>query len=117
MKKSYLRIAKKALNSSPAKGHKVAAICLNSSGKIISVGVNSYIKSHTVQAKFAKMAGKTENQFLHAEVHAIIRARTPIYKILVVRFSKDGQTALAEPCEICKLAIKEAGIKFVEHTV
>jgi hypothetical protein len=30
---------------------------------------------------------------------------------------KDGTTGNAEPCGICKLAIKEAGIKFVEYSV
>jgi tRNA(Arg) A34 adenosine deaminase TadA len=34
-----------------------------------------------------------------------------------VRYMKDGTTGNAEPCVICKLAIKEAGIKLVEYSV
>lgn len=119
MKKEYIRIAKKRLEKIPLVGgqHRVVAICLYKN-KIVSVGVNSYTKSHTRQRRFAERAGTPEKEYLHAEVDAIIKARyRPIDKIVVIRFNKAEQLACAEPCSICKLAIKAAKIKYIEYTI
>lgn len=88
-------------------------------GRILSVAQNSYIKTHPIQAAFAKRVNNPEAQYLHAEVLAIIRSQkngTP-YKIKIERFFKNGKPALAKPCKICELAIKEAGISRIEYTV
>ena len=39
------------------------------------------------------------------------------YKILIERYNSEGEPVLAKPCEICQLAIKEAGIKRIEYTI
>jgi hypothetical protein len=51
-------------------------------------------------------------------VAAIIKAlkRGVPHRILVVRYYADGRPAPSKPCPACALAIKEAGIKIVEHS-
>lgn len=84
----------------------------------MSVGQNSYIKTHPLQAKHAHKAGLPEKQFLHAEVHAITRCRDlrRANKILITRYNRHGEPVLAAPCPVCMSAIEASGIKFIEHT-
>lgn len=55
--------------------------------------------------------------YLHAEIQALVRAKSQGYKIYICRIDCDGNTVMAKPCDICSMAIKEAGIKIVEYTV
>ena len=97
----------------------ITATIYDKRGKILAIGKNSYEKTHPIQSKFAKQAGLPQKEQLHTEVAAIIRAlkRGSPYKIKVERFDKKGFPLNAEPCPICKLAIKEAGIKIIEYTI
>lgn len=95
----------------------IEATIYNAKGHIIAKAVNSYTKTHPKQAKFAKLANNPEAVYLHAEIAALVKCRQKPHRISVVRYMRDGTTANAEPCAICKLAIKEAGIKFVEFSV
>lgn len=99
--------------------HNITAIIFDKKGRILSIGQNSYIKTHPKQAKHAKAVGFPEKQFLHAEIAAIIRCRdlSRAYKIVVTRINRKGQTAMAKPCLVCESAIEEAGIKNVEWTI
>lgn len=96
----------------------ITAIIYDKRGKVLSIGQNSYIKTHPRQAKWAAACGEPLKQFLHAEIHAITRCRNlaKAHKIVVIRYNKNGEPALAAPCPICSSAIKAAGIKHVEHT-
>jgi len=87
--------------------------------RILAVAQNSFIKTHPKQARFAKQANLPKACYLHAEVLAIIRALKHgiPYKIKIERYFKNGMPALAKPCPICELAIKEAGIHYVEYTI
>lgn len=98
--------------------HIVTAICYDKRGRILSIGRNSYVKTHPLQAHLAKQCNQERKIFLHAEVDAIIKAKNweLIYKMTVVRLNKAGQKVNAKPCAICQEAIKLAGIKRVEHT-
>jgi len=100
------------------KKHHVSAVIYDKRGRVLSVGFNSYIKTHPMQAKFAKKCGLSEKQYLHAEIHAITRCPElkNAYKIFVSRWGKHGEPLLAKPCPICKSAIEAAGIKIIEHT-
>ena len=103
-----------------SKPQEITATIFDKKGKILAKAKNSYSKTHPFQAKMAQKVGKPEKVFLHAEIHAIIKAlktgKQP-YKILVERYHRDGTPALAEPCEVCKMAIKEAGISKIEYTI
>ena len=97
----------------------MTAIIYDRKGKVLSVGQNSYIKTHPLQAKHATKVGLPDKQYLHAEVHAIVKCRdlSKAYRIFISRFGKDGQPMLAKPCPVCQSAIKAAGIGQIEYTV
>lgn len=96
----------------------VTAMLYDKRGRLLSVGHNSYIKTHTVQARAAKAVGKPDSIYLHAEVAAIVKCANIEYahKIVVLRFTKDGEPALARPCAICQRVIASTNIKVIEHS-
>jgi len=96
---------------------KITAIVFDRRGKILSRGENSYVKTHPYQALLAEKVGHPERKYLHAEIDALIKCRGTPYKIKVERRNNRGQLQLAKPCPVCELAIKKAGIKFVEYSI
>jgi tRNA(Arg) A34 adenosine deaminase TadA len=98
--------------------YSITAVIYDKRGRVISIGKNSYTKTHTYQAKVASKAGLPHKVFLHAEIHAILKCQDlkRAHKIFVSRYSQDGKALNAKPCPICESAIKEAGIKMVEYT-
>lgn len=95
----------------------IIAKIYDKSGNLLSYGVNSYVKTHPLQAHYALVVGQPYRIYLHAEIQAIIRARgKAMYKIRIERYNTKGKPANACPCPVCQLAIKEAGIKIVEYT-
>ena len=95
----------------------ILAKCYDKKGKLLSTAFNSYERTHPVQKYFATRVGLEDKQYLHAEIAAILKARTKkIYRISVERYGKDGQPMLAKPCPICQEAIKAYGIQVVEYT-
>lgn len=98
--------------------HHVTAVIYDKKGRVLSIGQNSYVKTHPIQAKHAKKVGLPDKQFLHAEVAAIIKCKdiSKAYKIFVSRWNANGEPLLAKPCPICASAILAAGITIVEHT-
>lgn len=98
--------------------YSIKATCYDKKGRVISVGYNSYTRTHPVQAFHAKLVGLDVKQYLHAEVHALLKARDKIvHKIVVERYAKDGQPMNATPCPICASAIRQWGVQYVEHTL
>jgi len=98
--------------------HVVKATVYDKRGRILSEAYNSYDKTSPIQAKYGQRVNQPDRIYLHAELRAIIRVKNGSpYKIKVVRYDKNNCPKLAKPCPICELAIKEAGIKFVEYTV
>ena len=95
---------------------RVVAKCFNKKGRLLSVGENSYIKTHPWQARLAKKLGFPAKQYLHAEIQALLRARTKVHKISVVRINKQGKYRMAKPCPICEEAIRVSGVKIVEYS-
>lgn len=86
---------------------------------MLSIGKNSYVKTHPLQAHYAKRVGLEKKIFLHAEINAIIKLRQPdkAYKMVVMRILANGDYGCAKPCKVCSEAIR---ISFpnliVEHT-
>lgn len=97
----------------------MTAIIFDKRGHPISVGQNSYVKTHPYQKKLAKNVGMPEKEYLHAEIHAITKCKdlSRAYSIFISRYNADGQPMNAKPCPICAKAIKLAGIKKVRYTV
>lgn len=99
------------------KRYSLTATTYDRRGRVIARGVNSYVRTHPRQLELSEQVGEYK-PFLHAEIHAIIRSRgADIHKIKIERYDQQGQPRMARPCAVCELAIKEAGIKFVEYTV
>jgi len=98
--------------------HEITAVIFDRKGKVLSLGRNSYVKTHTLQAHHANKVGLPDKQFLHAEIHAITRCKdlSKAHKILVTRYGKSGQPLLAKPCPVCQSAIESVGIKVIEFT-
>jgi deoxycytidylate deaminase len=99
--------------------YEIVAKIYDKRGRVLSVGRNSYVKTHPLQAKFAREGGFPDKKYLHAEVAAIARCKSLVkaHRIFVSRYDKRGQGKLAAPCEVCQRAIAAAGIKLVEYTI
>jgi deoxycytidylate deaminase len=100
------------------KRQSIKAVIYDRRGRVLSIGYNSYLKTHPIQAHHARVAGEPERMFLHAEIHALVRCRdlSKADKIFVSRWDNNGRPKLAKPCKICQSAIDAAGIKKVVHT-
>ena len=96
----------------------ITAVLYDRKGNVLSVGQNSYVKTHPLQAKHAKRVGNPKAIYLHAEIHAITRCKdlSKAYKIVVTRWGRNGKPMLAKPCPVCMSAIRAAGIEKIEHT-
>ena len=96
---------------------RVAAITTDKKGKIISIGKNSYIKTHPFQKLMATLVGMEECIYLHAEISALVqvKAQQP-HKIYIARVSANGTPLLAKPCPICTKAIQDSGIVEIYYT-
>lgn len=96
----------------------ITASCFDKKGRLISIGNNSYNKSHPEQKRYAIKAGQEYRQSLHAEIAALIRSKgKDVHTLLVQRFDSKGNPKLAYPCPVCMEAIKEYGVKKVIYTV
>jgi len=98
--------------------HEITAIIKDKKGNILSIGKNSYTKTHPYQAKCADSVGLPEKIYLHAEIDAIIRCTdiSKAYSIHTFRQGKSGKWLLAKPCPVCQQAINKTPIKKVFHT-
>lgn len=99
------------------KKYRIAAIITDRRNKILSIGWNSYSKSHPEQLRWAKKNNNHHKIWLHAEISALVRCKDGIpYHIYIARVYRNGQPAMASPCLLCADAIKHAGIKKVIYT-
>lgn len=98
------------------KRYQITAYAYDKRGRLLSVGHNSYVHTHPLQAEYARRAGRPQAIFLHAELAALLRARRPVHRLVVKRFNSDGQPELAKPCSICQFAISDWNVQQVEHT-
>lgn len=97
----------------------ITAIIYDKKGNVLSIGKNSYVKSHPLQAHYAKRVGLEKKIFLHAEINAIIKCRQPekAHRMLVIRCMANGEYGCAKPCKICSEAIRNFIPNIiVEHT-
>jgi len=96
----------------------LTAIIKDKKGNVLSIGTNSYVKTHPYQAKCAKEAGLPEKIYLHAEIDAIIRCTeiSKAHSIHIFRKGKSEKFLLAKPCPVCVNAINRTPIKKVFHT-
>lgn len=82
-------------------------------GKVVSIGRNHPHKTHPLMKKYH------EHKTIHAEVDCIIGTDRDLLKgsvMYVYRELRDGTVAIAKPCEVCQLILKDIGIKKVYYT-
>jgi tRNA(Arg) A34 adenosine deaminase TadA len=108
----------RALNRPFMNRYDLTAVIYDKRDRILSIGKNSYVKTHPMQAEYARKVGKENNIFLHAEMHAIAKCRDlkRAYRIVVMRFNREGEPRSAKPCPICMEALNHVGIRIIEHT-
>ena len=103
----------------------ITALVYDRRGRLLSVGRNSYHKTHPVQARMAQETDRENNDsdlaekiYLHAEVDALVKVRdwSKAHRLVITRYTKDGKPASAKPCKICERMIRLAGIEHIEHT-
>lgn len=100
-----------------SKKHLILAKCYDKKGNLLSVAYNSYDKTHPKQKEFAAKAGQPYKEYLHAEIHAMIRAKgKPIYKLTIERYNAHGVPQNSAPCPVCLEAIKAFSVKVIQHT-
>ena len=100
------------------KHYDITAVIYDKRGKVLSIGKNSYIKTHPMQAKYATQQGADYKIYLHAEIHALVKCKQleRAHSIFVSRFDAAGIPRLAKPCPCCLSAIKAAGIRHITFT-
>lgn len=100
------------------KKYHIVATIYDKRGRVLSIGANSYTKTHPMQARYAATVGMPEKQYLHAEISAILRLSdmSKAHRIRVERYDAKGNPRNAKPCPICQHVINSAGIKVVEWT-
>ena len=96
----------------------ITAIITDKRGRVLSIGKNSYLKTHPLQKHHSERVGLPHKVFLHAEIDAIIKCKdlSKAHKIQVFRFNNKGEAMLAKPCAICEDALSRTPIRFIEHT-
>ena len=69
----------------------ITAFIYDKRGRVISVGQNSYVKTHTLQALHAQKVGEPHKIFMHAEIAAIARCKdlTRAHRMFVTRFGRE----------------------------
>lgn len=93
----------------------ITAIIYDKHDNILSIGKNSYKKTHPVQAYYAQLTKQPYKIYLHAEIHAIVQLKHyhKPYKIQIIR-----QNQLpSKPCKLCMQAIQHYKIKEIECIV
>jgi cytidine deaminase len=97
--------------------HNITAILFDKRGRPLSIGRNSYTKTHPLQAQAAEAAGEPYKVFLHAEIDAIVRCRdmNKAVKMVVMRYNKHGVPMNAAPCNICRRFLQQYSLQ-IQHT-
>ena len=94
----------------------LVAGCYDKKMNLISMGFNSYRKTHPKQFHYSSKIGKINGCFIHAEISAIVNAKNnDVDTIVVAHYTNKVKNA--KPCPSCMLAIKDAGIKNVYYTI
>ena len=96
----------------------IVATAFDRKGRVIGSGVNCYRKTHPLAKYFSVKAGLSDQRvFIHAELAAVLSSgKKQIHSILVQRFNKNGDMALAKPCPGCMKMIEAFGVKTVFYT-
>lgn len=87
---------------------------------VVSAGAN-LSTSHPLQYNYNTKVGRlAPRHCLHAEMHAIVRARDYGWfdqcDMFVARLDRRGKLAMCKPCRACHQALEDRGIQRVTYT-
>jgi deoxycytidylate deaminase len=104
----YARLARRARGylAEQVGQHQALVAFVLRKGRVVSIGLNSYTKTHPRQAYLGRLAGQPKREYLHAELAAIIRAPDDGDTLAVFRCDKQGRFVNATPCPVCSIGIK-----------
>lgn len=96
----------------------IKSIVYDKSGRVLSIGQNSYVRTRRMQVYHAWKVGEPEKTMVHSEIDALSKVKdlTKAHRIVITRLLKNGRPALAKPCKVCQSAIEAAGIKVIEFS-
>lgn len=109
MKSRFFNLAKKLSYKSDYHSHRLGAVIVRG-GEVIGVGFNKR-KTHPMS--------HTRFNNIHAELSAVLSAGLEDLKgcaIYVYRETKQGQPAMARPCEHCMKLLKQLSISKVYYS-
>lgn len=93
------------------------AIAYDKRGRVVSIGKNSYCRTHPLQAKYASKSGNADKIYIHAEIDALVRAKNrKVHSIFVSRMDRNGNYVLSKPCPSCMLALADFDVRVIGHT-
>lgn len=103
------RMAKLMARQSTATNFKMGAVIARGK-KILGVGFNDPYKTHP--------QSNTRYQFIHAELSAILNARTDLNGacIYIYRSGQHERPMLSKPCDCCMELLRRAGIKTIFYS-
>jgi deoxycytidylate deaminase len=89
--------------------------------KQVASGCNTLSKTHPLQSYYATLVGKPDAIYLHAEMAAIVEAKSKGVdltgaSVYVFRRGLDGDVKMCRPCRICMRALADAGVKEIIYT-
>ncbi len=103
-----------------AKKFFIGAVILDRKGNVVSVGNNSYTKTHPYQKKLSqkiRVKDKEHQIYLHAEISALVKCNIKPHTMIIARIGVDNEVfRMAKPCPLCQEALKQSGIKNVFYT-
>ena len=122
MNKKLTRAINKAIelasNNEDADQFKHSCILLDKRHNIITYACNNCKKTHPIQALYAKQHFPSRI-FLHAEVHAIIKANQitqDIHTAICIRIKRQGSLGLSFPWAICFDSLTKNGVKRIIYS-
>ncbi len=98
------------------KQYTVYAAIADKKGQIVSIGKNSFIKTHPKQYSYNQYRNP-HKIFLHAEIDALLKYKSDNgYVMIIARMTKTGLIRNAKPCIGCFGALQESNIKKIFYT-
>lgn len=116
----YLSKAEELSKQSDHYKFRIGCVIAKGRKQLVS-GCNSLTKTHPLQHHYASLVGRPDAIYLHAEMAAIVEARSKCIdlrgaSVYVFRRGLSGKIAIARPCKSCMMALTEAGVCTIIYT-
>lgn len=98
----------------------ITAIIRDKKRRILSIGKNSYIKTHPMMKRITQKLGYVDDErvYIHAEIDAINKCSNldKAYSIEVYNYShRSSSYRTSKPCEICMSGIRSTSIRYIHY--